>query len=216
MQYFPEVFPVVYGVEEEAGNLEAAEAPPTEFVDNPWYIYECLPFLKNMEGFPEPATSDPKHNQGLVDYIRYANQKPLELVQEFVTNKKSDCLADNKGQGFISKCYTGKQCCPTPFQTQCDDGEVCYTNFFSCDGGRCIPESWVNDDWPDCFDGSDETNETSILPQQLVCVQCAGVVLSAGFVCRESETGLTNECVHRTMGKGGACNQCVALYLNLP
>ena len=107
---------------------------------------------------------------------------------------------------------------------------------------RCIPEAWVNDDWPDCFDGSDEEGETgatkdATLPQQLVCIQvrlsvdfkifsledwrnslyfqCAGVVLSAGFICRETSE-LTRDCLETTMGKGGACNQCVDMYLNLP
>lgn len=103
---------------------------------------------------------------------------------------------------------------------------------------RCIPEAWVNDDWPDCFDGSDEEEDGAAggktLPQQLVCIQvrvdawamkyhcnvslftqCAGVVLSAGFVCRETSS-LTNDCLEEVMGKGGACNQCVDMYLNLP
>ena len=62
---------------------------------------------------------------------------------------------------------------------------------------------------------SDDDTITS-LPQQLVCVQCAGVVLSAGFMCTESEQGLTNECLQEIMGKGGACNPCIKLYLNLP
>ena len=43
----------------------------------------------------------------------------------------------NKGQGFLSKCYTGRKCCPTPWLTECEDKDVCYTDFFSCDGGRC-------------------------------------------------------------------------------
>ena len=78
-------------------------------------------------------------------------------------------------------------------------------------------ESWIGDGWPDCIDGSDENqgNKQS-LPEQLVCVQCAGVVLSAGFLCRESSFGLTNDCIEKIMGKNGACNSCVSHYLNLP
>ena len=93
--------------------------------------------------------------------------------------------------------------------------------------GQCIPNEWRNDGWPDCLDASDEksgedggiTTEDGALtslPQQLVCVQCAGVILSAGFICRESDQGLTNSCLQETMGKGGACNPCIKLYLNLP
>ena len=205
--------------------MEAVEGASTSYVDNPWYIYECLPFIKDIEGFPEAGESGPKHNKALVQFIRHANTLPIQMVRDFVTNKKEeDCeddgKVDNKGQGFVSKCYTGKQCCPTPWLTECDNEEVCYTDYFTCDGGRCIPRSWVNDDWPDCFDGSDETAAVAgaadtTLPQQLVCIQCAGVVLSAGFVCRESPAGLTNDCVQETMGSGGACNQCVSMYLNL-
>ena len=41
----------------------------------------------------------------------------------------------------------------------------------------------------DCEDGSDENQGSKqSLPEQLVCVQCAGVVLSAGFLCRESRS----------------------------
>ena len=92
---------------------------------------------------------------------------------------------------------------------------------------QCIPNEWRNDGWPDCLDAEDENgvgaNDAVVddsaltsLPQQLVCVQCAGVVLSAGFICRESDQGLTNDCLQETMGKGGACNPCIKLYLNLP
>ena len=60
-----------------------------------------------------------------------------------------------------------------------------------CHGGPCIwiSDSWVEDGWPDCLDGSDENQGSKqSLPEQLVCVQCAGVVLSAGFLCRESRS----------------------------
>ena len=74
------------------------------------------------------------------------------------------------------------------------------------------------DGWPDCLDGTDEDFLSSEkgLPEQLVCVQCAGVVLSAGFLCRESSEGLTNKCVQKVMGENGSCNNCISHYLNLP
>ena len=68
------------------------------------------------------------------------------------------------------------------------------------------------------MDGSDESNPgngNQSLPEQLVCIQCAGVVLSAGFVCRESRMGLTSECLQDVMGAKGACNNCVSYYFNL-
>ncbi len=76
-----------------------------------------------------------------------------------------------------------------------------------------MPGQWIADGWPDCLDGTDEKNNAT---EQLVCVQCAGVVLSAGFVCRQSSQGLTKECLHVTMGVNGACNNCISHYLNLP
>ena len=56
------------------------------------------------------------------------------------------------------------------------------------------------------------TNKDAFLQ---VCVQCAGVVLSAGFMCRESAQGLTLQCVNDVMGLDGACNACINQYLNI-
>ena len=50
---------------------------------------------------------------------------------------------------------------------------------------------------------------------QLGCVQCAGVVLSASFLCLESQTGLTRHCVEAVMGPG-ECNACIQEFLSLP
>ena len=113
--------------EEQSGSISvssedqfhAAEAPPTEYTDsNPWYIYECLPFLKDLSGFPDysndgsQVSGQPlgqgstvnlnsnnvhpnkiKHNQALVDFIRHTNKNPLDMVHEFLASKKT---ADGK------------------------------------------------------------------------------------------------------------------------
>lgn len=160
-------------------------------------------------------------------FIKKMNTKPLEMVQEFLSTEKKDnqchqpSIKDDKMiKGYLTKCNTTNQdmCCPNPWPVKhCE--ESCFLDFSPCDGGRCIPGSWIADGWPDCLDGQDEHHHGSgehSLPEQLVCVQCAGVVLSAGFVCRESNQGLTNKCLHETMGRNGACNDCVAYYLNLP
>lgn len=53
-------------------------------------------------------------------------------------------------------------------------GSVCFPDFKSCDGGRCVHPTWVGDDWPDCLDGSDESlnprlpDKQMVLPRQLV------------------------------------------------
>ena len=86
-----------------------------------------------------------------------------------------------------------------------------------CDG-RCIPHDWVSDGWPDCMDGADEASlsvEGKVLPYQLGCVQCAGVVLSASFLCLESSQGLSRQCVEGMMGPG-ECNVCIQEFLQLP
>ena len=68
------------------------------------------------------------------------------------------------------------------------------------------------------MDGADEASlsvEGHVMPYQLGCVQCAGVVLSASFLCLESSSGLTRQCVESIMG-AGECNACIQEFLNLP
>lgn len=194
----------------------------SDYNPNPWYIYECVPFIKDLKGYDEVSGSE---NKLLENFIKQMNKKPLELVDEFLTQDKfsnQDQCGANKNsdtsKGYLTKCGDSGQekCCPNPWQEKgCQS--ACFVNYSPCDGGRCIPESWIGDGWPDCIDGTDENqgNKQS-LPEQLVCVQCAGVVLSAGFLCRESSLGLTNDCIEQVMGKNGACNSCVSYYLNLP
>ena len=190
---------------------------------NPWYIYECVPFIKDLKGYDELSGST---NKLLEKFIKQMNQKPLELVEEFLTKSKN-VEKDEKcspkeprlSKGYLIKCNETNgydaMCCPNLWTKVCT--EDCYMDYSSCDGGRCIPGKWVADGWPDCLDGSDENvDQSQTLPEQLVCVQCAGVILSAGFVCRESHQGLTNDCVQDTMGRNGACNNCIQYYLNLP
>lgn len=247
--------------EETAVPSSSSSAASTAYADSdPWYIYECVPFLKQLEGFPDTAkeatpgvvvdNDGPKHNQALVDFVRHSNRSPLNVVRDFLDTKKttrrggggSPASCDGApspavGMGYVVRppcAASGNSlCCSTPWlgnplTRNCSSGEPrskpeeslpadqCYEDFVECDGGKCVPKGWRDDGWPDCLDGSDETNlQDQALPQQLLCVQCAGVVLSAGFICRESDS-LTDECVRHIMGSGGSCNPCVNLYLNLP
>ena len=105
-------------------DFHAAESPPTEYTDsNPWYIYECLPFLKDISGFPDYSSDSPgsinvnngnkiKHNQALVDFIRHTNKNPLEMVNEFLESKKAadgklslSCSPSDSGGSVYSATY---------------------------------------------------------------------------------------------------------------
>ena len=41
----------------------------------PWYVYECIPLLKNLAGFEEGS----KKNSILTQFIRHMNQNAVSL-----------------------------------------------------------------------------------------------------------------------------------------
>jgi len=70
----------------------------------------------------------------------------------------------------------------------------------------------VSDGWPDCRDGSDESDlmaEVGGAPRVFRCLACAGVILPAAHLCRASGRGVTEECVQGFIGEKGLCNECV-------
>ena len=106
-----------------------------------------------------------------------ASSNPAFLI--FVIQLHQD-LSD-RAKGYVVSCDKSdkKVCCPSPWSTDCKDldagsSSVCFADFRSCDGGRCIHPTWVDDDWPDCLDGSDEASnprlpdKQMVLPRQLV------------------------------------------------
>jgi len=175
----------------------------------PWYVYECVPLLKNIAGF-ETGT---KKNNILTKFIQHMNQNSVSTVKSFVSNNKS-CKSGYEGPeaGHLVTGDAGDQkCCSTPWG---DAG--CYQQFARCDGA-CIPHDWVADGWPDCMDGADEANLTidgKVFPFQLGCVHCAGVILSSAFLCLESPSGLSRDCIEEVLGPG-QCNVCIEEYLTL-
>jgi len=54
---------------------------------NPWYIYECIPFLKDIDGYEEGGRNN--HNDILVSFIRQMNKKPIKIVEEFLQSQRS-------------------------------------------------------------------------------------------------------------------------------
>ena len=57
----------------------------------PWYVYECIPLLKNLAGFEEGS----KKNSILTQFIRHMNQNAvslcLRLVQNSLKRRLSEC-----------------------------------------------------------------------------------------------------------------------------
>ena len=65
---YPTYYQELYAPEETGitfEEIQLASALDGAGADDPWYIYECLPFLKNIEGFPENTgtNSSKKHNK---------------------------------------------------------------------------------------------------------------------------------------------------------
>ena len=212
--------PLQYATYDELLEEEDQMGIPESQASSMWYIYECVPFIKELEGYDESMGSQ---NALLESFIKQMNTKPLEIVSEFLDKDKNDkneqCPRkdDKMTKGYLKTCAdtNSQMCCNSPWSKKCD--QDCYLDYSPCDGNRCIPGKWIQDGWPDCLDGSDEatTGSDKSLPEQLVCIQCAGVVLSAGFVCREARLGLSNQCIQEVMGEKGACNNCVSYYFNL-
>jgi len=178
---------------------------------NPWYIYECVPLLKNLGGFDEGTNT----NSILKEFIHHMNGNAVNSVKTFIEDNKN-CKKDYEGRqpGHLVETGGTSQCCNTPWGDNSQHA-VCYKQFARCDG-HCIPDDWVADGWPDCMDGADEADmavDGKVLPFQLGCLQCAGVVLSAGFLCRETG-GLSRSCVESLLGPG-QCNVCIGEYMNL-
>ena len=42
-------------------------------------------------------------------------------------------------KGYLNKCNNQEKCCPNPWNSNGCDDDLCFENYNSCDGGRCIP-----------------------------------------------------------------------------
>ena len=52
----------------------------------PWYVYECIPLLKNLAGFEEGS----KKNSILTQFIRHMNQNAVSLCLRLVQTWSRD------------------------------------------------------------------------------------------------------------------------------
>lgn len=167
---------------------------------------QCVPLLKDINIMQQGS----QKSSMIWKFLKYMNQNALQHVRNFVELNKGE----ERRKGHLVDVQGSSRCCSTPWAETGEDS-VCYDRFAKCDGG-CIPSDWVSDGWPDCIDGSDEAGLSTsgkVLPHQLGCIHCGGVILSAGFMCQQSE-GLTRSCVESIMGPG-QCNVCIEEYLQL-
>jgi len=102
-----------------------SEEEDDEPLANPWYVYECIPLLKNLAGFEEGS----KRNSILTQFIKHMNKNALTTVKTFVGEKKS-CKTGYSGQeaGHLVDGDGATKCCSTPWGDNSPQS-VCYEQF---------------------------------------------------------------------------------------
>ena len=114
---------------------------PIEYGGTPWYIYECVPFIKELTGYDENSGSQ---NKLLESFIKQMNTKPLDVVDEFITKDKvaledQRCNTEVKqktSKGYLKQCSDGSQlCCSNLWSNSCSESD-CYSDYTSCDGTK--------------------------------------------------------------------------------
>ena len=102
-----------------------SEEEDDEPAANPWYVYECIPLLKNLAGFDEGS----KRNSILTQFIKHMNKNALATVKTFVGEKKS-CAGGYSGQeaGHLVEGEGETKCCSTPWGDNSPQA-VCYEQF---------------------------------------------------------------------------------------
>ena len=122
---------------------------PVDYGGTPWYIYECVPFIKDIKGYDENSGSQ---NKLLENFIKQMNTKPLDMVDEFLTKDKvatSDDTCNGSGskekpnKGYLKQCRrnnNNQMCCSDPWNDSCPESD-CFSDFSPCDGKYYI---WKN------------------------------------------------------------------------
>ena len=92
----------------------------------PWFVYECIPLLKNMAGFEQGS----KRNSILTEFIKHMNKNAVVSVRSFLGEKKG-CQAgyEGKERGYLVQSEVGdSKCCTTPWGGLTAN-TVCYDQF---------------------------------------------------------------------------------------
>ena len=102
----------------------------SEAAAGPWYVYECIPLLKNLAGFEDGS----KKNSILTQFIQHMNKNAVVSVQNFITSDKS-CKSgyEGKERGYLVQTNSGdNKCCSTPWGSSgsgAGQQPVCYDQF---------------------------------------------------------------------------------------
>ena len=92
----------------------------------PWFVYECIPLLKNLAGFDQGS----KRNSILTEFIKHMNKNAVVSVSSFLGEKKG-CKTgyEGKERGHLVQSEVGdSKCCSTPW-VGLTDNTVCYDQF---------------------------------------------------------------------------------------
>lgn len=92
----------------------------------PWFVYECIPLLKNLAGFEQGS----KRNSILTEFIKHMNKNAVASVSSFLGEKKG-CQTgyEGKERGHLVQSEVGdSKCCSTPWAGAAAN-TVCYDQF---------------------------------------------------------------------------------------
>ena len=90
----------------------------------PWYVYECIPLLKNLAGFDQGS----KRNSILTQFIKHMNKNAVVSVSSFLEQKKGCEVDEGKERGHLVRSELGEsKCCSTPWADTAHT--VCYDQF---------------------------------------------------------------------------------------
>ncbi len=114
---------------------------PSDLDPNPWYIYECVPFLKDLKGYEDNSRNE---NKLLTNFIKEMNKSPVDLVSKFIGDRRpssTSCSSTSSQagdsqidirmtKGYVTRCKDDNKsmCCPNPWvREKCE--EKCFLDY---------------------------------------------------------------------------------------